>query len=82
MTWKKKPKTLPLITPKIKKLCNRKKKLWEKFVKQNTITVYKKYKIARNILRKETRKLTVNYEEHLEKNVKENPKLFWKHLLT
>ena len=26
MTWKKKPKTLPLITPKIKKLCNRKKK--------------------------------------------------------
>ena len=80
MTWKKKPKTLPFLTPKIKKLCNRKKKLWEKFVKQKTTTVYEKYKIARNLLRKETRKLTVNYKEHLAKNVKENPKLFWKHI--
>ncbi|KAK2720989.1 hypothetical protein QYM36_004767 [Artemia franciscana] len=80
MTWKKKPKTLPFLTPKIKKLCNRKKKLWEKFVKQKTTTVYEKYKIARNLLRKETWKLTVNYKEHLAKNVKENPKLFWKHI--
>ena len=67
-------------TKQIKKLCNRKKKLWEKFVKQETTTVYEKYKIARNLLRKETRKLTVNYKEHLGKNVKENPKLFWKHI--
>ncbi|KAK2723110.1 hypothetical protein QYM36_003336 [Artemia franciscana] len=79
VTWKKKPKTLLFLTPKIKNLCNRKKKLWDKFVKQKT-TVYEKYKMARNLLRKETRKLTVNYEEHLDKNVKENPKLFWKHI--
>ncbi|KAK2707240.1 hypothetical protein QYM36_015055 [Artemia franciscana] len=65
MTWKKKPKTLPFLTPKIKNLCNRKKKLWEEFVKQKT--VYEKYKIVRNLPRKETRKLTVNYEEHLAK---------------
>ncbi|KAK2721388.1 hypothetical protein QYM36_003615 [Artemia franciscana] len=31
VTWKKKSKTLPFFTPKIKKLCNR--KFWEKFVK-------------------------------------------------
>ena len=74
MTWKKKPKTLPFLTPKIKKLCNRKKKFWEEFVKQKTTTVYKKYKITRNLLRKEIQKLTVNYKEHLAKNVKENPK--------
>ena len=80
VTWKKKPKTLPFLVPKIETLCNRKKKFWEKFVKQKTTTVYKKYKIARTLLRKETRKLTVNYEEHLAKNVKENPKLFWKHI--
>ncbi|KAK2725827.1 hypothetical protein QYM36_000338 [Artemia franciscana] len=80
MTWKKKPKILPFLTPKIKKLCNRKKKLWQKFVKQKKTTAYEKYKIARNLLRKETRKLTVNYKEHLAKNVKENPKLFWKHI--
>ena len=49
-------------------------------MKQKTTTVYEKYKIARNLLRKETRKLTVNYKEHLAKNVKENPKLFWKHI--
>ncbi|KAK2701619.1 hypothetical protein QYM36_019736 [Artemia franciscana] len=34
VTWKKKQKTLAFLTPKIKKLCDRKKKLWEKFVKQ------------------------------------------------
>ena len=33
-----------------------------------------------NLLRKEMQKLTVNYKEHLAKNVKENPKLFWKHI--
>ncbi|KAK2704037.1 hypothetical protein QYM36_017613 [Artemia franciscana] len=58
VTWKKKPKTLPFLTPKIKNLCNRKKQLWEKFVKQKATTVYEKYKITRNLLRKETRKLT------------------------
>ncbi|KAK2702751.1 hypothetical protein QYM36_018646 [Artemia franciscana] len=58
--WKKKLKTLPFFTQKIKKLCNRKKKLWEKFVKQKTITEYEKYKTARNLLRKETRKLIAN----------------------
>ncbi|KAK2720663.1 hypothetical protein QYM36_004523 [Artemia franciscana] len=79
VTWKKKPKNLLFLAPKIKKLCNRKKKLWEKFVKQKITTVYEKYKIARNLLRKKTRKLSVNYEEHLAKNVKKIPKLFWKH---
>ncbi|KAK2712500.1 hypothetical protein QYM36_011254, partial [Artemia franciscana] len=57
-----------------------KKKLWEKFVKQKTTTVYEKHKIARNLFRKETWKLTVNYDENLAKNVKENPKLLWKHI--
>ncbi|XP_065557657.1 uncharacterized protein LOC136025555 [Artemia franciscana] len=80
VTWKKIPKTLLFLTLRIKNLCNRKKKLWEKFVKQKTTTVYEKYKITSNLLRKETRKLTVYYEEHLAKNVKENPKLFWKHI--
>ncbi|KAK2703210.1 hypothetical protein QYM36_018290 [Artemia franciscana] len=49
-----------------------------KYTKQSLI--YKKYKIARNLLRKETQKLTVNYKKHLAKIAKENPKLFWKHI--
>ena len=80
ITWKKKPKTLPFLTPKIKKLRNRKKKLWEKYMKQKTTALYEQYKTARNLLRKETRKLTSNYKERLAKNVKENPKLFWKYI--
>ena len=59
---------------------NRKNRLWKSYVASRDPKIYEEYCQTRNQVRRLTRKATKEYEKHLAKDVKHNPKKFWKYV--
>ena len=63
-----------------KTLATRKKKyrLWKRYSESKDFKIYEEYCRCRNQLRRMTRKIAKNQEEHIAKGAKTNNKAFWK----
>ena len=57
-----------------------KHKLWKKYIATRDVKVIREYKIVRNKVRKEWRKLDKLHQLEIAKSCKTNPKCFWKHI--
>ena len=75
-----KPKTLPFMTPEIRKERNRRGRYWRKYNKGGKEEHYQKFAKARNKLRSLTKQLYARYESKLADDSKNNPKKFWKYV--
>ena len=74
------PRTLPYMSPQLKKVINKKKKAWKKYKNCESAAHLEQYKKARNKLRNATRKATIRYEESIALEAKTNPKKFWRYV--
>ena len=61
-------------------LKNRKRKLWNKYIRSKSSDDYISYCQVRNELRNLTRHLRTNYENKLVSGAKENPRQLWKYI--
>ena len=61
------------------RLKNAKRRAWDTYKKTPSTHTYNKFKRCRNNLRSLTRTLRRNFELNLARNIKGNPKLFWKY---
>ncbi|XP_052786222.1 uncharacterized protein LOC128221661 [Mya arenaria] len=61
------------------RLAKAKQRAWKRFTDTEDPHDYQKYCTARNKLRSYTRELRKNFEEELARDVKVNPKAFWKY---
>ena len=79
-TWKKKSSwKFPLPRDSVK-LINRKHRLWARFQETKDKKIEVEYKKIRNLVRKETRKVTKNKQYEIAKSCKLNPKKFWQYV--
>ena len=63
-------------------LKNRKNKLWKKYLVSKSSDDFYRYFKVRNDLRTLTRTLRSDYERNLSLNIKQNPKAFWKYIIS
>ena len=61
------------------RLKNRKRKLWNIYIRSQDVVSYSRYSRCKNDLRRLTRNLRLNYEQNLVSNIKYNPKAFWRY---
>ena len=79
-TWKKKSSwKFPLPRDSVK-LINKKHRLWTRFQETKDKKIEEDYKKIRNLVRKETRKVTKNRQYDIAKSCKLNPKKFWQYV--
>ena len=57
-----------------------KRKLWKNYTLSKADHDYKAFKEARNKLRRLTRNLRINHEQHLVSNIGRSPKSFWRYV--
>ena len=60
-------------------LGKRKDRAWQRYLESRDMADYKEYCDARNTLRSYTRKLRHDFEENISREIKENPKAFWRY---
>ena len=74
-----KPRKNLYVTKEVMKLKRRKKSLWNKYIRSSDPLDYAQYCTCRNKLRKLTRKLRTEFEQRISRELKTNPKVFWKY---
>ena len=62
------------------RLKNTKNKLWRRYTRMRTSYNHTRYTSVKNQLRRLTRKLRVDFEKDVAKNIKTSPKVFWKYV--
>ena len=75
--WKKKPTWHRPISKSVKKLINRKHRLWRRFQETKCPKIETVFKSVRNKVRKESRKLQKIEEQKIAISCSSNPKRFW-----
>ena len=75
-----KKKTNLYMTVKALRLKNKKQRLWKRYVRTNDHYDCVKFVKSKDELRKLTRRLRVNFERNIAKNIKNKPKSFWKYV--
>ena len=79
-SWKKKETWSKPVNAQHKALINKKHRLWKKFIETRDIKVMREYKIIRNKVRKESRKLEKQHQVEIAKSCKNNSKCFWRYV--
>jgi len=80
LTSKKSCKKNLYSTPAVKSLSKKKRSSWDRYTASGDEVDYARYAALRNDLRKLTRKLRYEFESNLVRDVKRNPKSFWKYV--
>jgi len=78
--WRKKKTWFHPINKGTSKLIKRKHRLWTRFQETRDNKVLAEFKQCRNLVRKETRKISMRFQQDIAKACKRNPKKFWKHV--
>ena len=78
-SWKKDSWTRPL-SPEIRKMISKKRRLWTRYIETRDAVIFKKYKSARNAVSRELRKLQTMEQQQVAVTCKENPKKIWKYV--
>lgn len=79
-SWKKNESWKHPISTTLKNLIKKKHRLWTRFQETRNVNVENEYKIVRNIVRNETRKINVNEQRAVATACKTNPKKFWQYV--
>ena len=76
-SWKKKDSWEFPMQIEIRKLLNRKHRLWTRYQETRNKKVLNEYKHIRNVVRKESRKIKQKIQNDIAVSCKSNPKKFW-----
>ena len=78
--WRKKPSWRYSISQTLKQNIRKKHRLWTRFQETKSREIETQYKIVRNIVRNETRKINNLKQRDIATSCKVNPKKFWQHV--
>jgi hypothetical protein len=79
--WSPLPKTLPFLPKEVIRANRKKKRAWTKYIRCRRDNHYDMFKKCRNRLRNLTWKIVENHNEAIAADAKQNPNVFWCHVL-
>ena len=78
-TFKKESWKFPL-DKTVRSKISKKHMLWKQYIQTRDYRVFKRYKVVRNAIRKDTRKILKNHQQEVASCVRTNPKKFWNYV--